>query len=127
MTAAPLILVVDDDWAIRSNTTELLEMSGHRVSAHADAGAALAWCRSHPDAASAAIIDLSLPDMAGTALLRALHELAPGLPVIIATGSAGEETLLALRGLPLAGLLRKPVRASQVLDTVAAALAKARP
>jgi CheY-like chemotaxis protein len=76
----------------------------------------------------AVITDLSMAGVDGLAVIRGLQARSPGLPAVLLTGYAGDETALALSG-ALSGtfsLLRKPVTEVQLLDRVRALLA-ARP
>jgi CheY-like chemotaxis protein len=82
------ILVVDDDPDSADSLALLLEHWNHRVSvAYDGAGAIEAFRRHRP---SVALIDISLPDMDGLELARALR--AEGHPVTLAalTGFGGD-------------------------------------
>ncbi|MGE4373347.1 MAG: response regulator [Xanthobacter sp.] len=55
-----------------------------------------------------AIVDVGLPDMSGIAVAQALRELAPKLPIIIASGHAWEELEEELSSLSAIFRLDKP-------------------
>ncbi len=80
------ILLVEDDPMIRALTTEWVEDAGFEVREVESGGEALECARGE-GGFRAAILDLSLPDMGGAALLGELQSLYPGLPVLFATGN----------------------------------------
>jgi len=84
---SPLVLVVDDEPAVRSLLTEALEIGGFSVVEAADGVAALeAVARWRPDLV---ILDLGLPRQGGIEVLRLIR--ADGdLPVIVVSGQADE-------------------------------------
>lgn len=92
--------------------TTLLSMSGHDVAAAADGAEALATVdrrrdQGHP-AFDCAVIDLGLPDIAGTDLMKQI--LARGSVVGIAlTGSTGPADIARCRDAGFAQHIAKPV------------------
>jgi len=82
----PLILVVDDDSALRTIMSTNLEMAGFRVLTAADGPSALALLDEHlPDVV---LLDVLLPMMDGYATLGRIrrHATASHVPVIVLTG-----------------------------------------
>ena len=81
MTAAPSILVVDDDAALRELITLRLEANGFRVEAADSGEAALARLAVlRPDAV---LTDMQMAGMDGMALFNAIRSRDPALPVIV--------------------------------------------
>jgi len=80
------ILAVDDDPLVLMNTVAMLEDMGHVV-IDAMSGAE-ALTKLHGAAIDLMITDQAMPGMSGSELARQVHELRPGLPVILATGYA---------------------------------------
>jgi DNA-binding response OmpR family regulator len=74
------------------------------------------------------VTDLSMPGMDGLALIRAAQERRRGLPALLLTGCAGDDTALALTGAVSGSfsLLRKPIRVVHLVERLRALLA-ARP
>lgn len=92
--ARPLILIVEDDPAIRRALAVNLEADGYDVLPVRTGTEALAGlARRLPDLA---VIDLGLPDMHGFSLCQKIHAVVP-LPVIILTAIDQEATVV--RGL----------------------------
>jgi CheY-like chemotaxis protein len=107
------VLVVDDDGDLRLAVREALALhqSLQVVADAADAATALDLCRlHHPDIA---LLDLSLPDMAGQALLGRIRVESPGTRVVIFSGTHPDLTsgldaadAFVQKGLDLAHLIR---------------------
>jgi len=84
MDAAATVVVVDDDEAIRDSCRQTLERSGYRVATATDAFSAVRTIRLHnPDLV---ILDLKMPGVEGTDLLRRIRGEHPGLDVVVITG-----------------------------------------
>jgi DNA-binding NtrC family response regulator len=86
VSAAPVVLVVDDDPVARDLLAEVLVKEGYRVAAAGSGAEALEVARGTP--LDLAIVDLRMPDLDGLAVLRGLHGLRPGVPVVILTAFA---------------------------------------
>jgi len=120
------VLLVDDEAMIREVLAQQLAEAGFDVLAAASGGEALAVTENQ--SVDAVITDLSMPGVDGLAVIRGMQSRFPGLPAILLTGYAGDETALALSG-AMSGafsLMRKPVTEVQLLDRLRALLA-ARP
>jgi signal transduction histidine kinase/CheY-like chemotaxis protein len=104
--AAPegLVLVVDDDEAVRETAQALLEHAGFRV--EAVAGGREAITRVRAGGVDAVLLDLVMPDLAGGEVLRVLAAEQPELPVVVASGYRRE--LVQLEGEGAFGFVQKP-------------------
>ena len=84
----PVILVVEDDPAIREVIVDSVAYLGYHVRHVARAADALTMAgRERPDAI---LLDIMLPDASGTETLEQLRKLRPSVPVIMLTGNADE-------------------------------------
>jgi PAS domain S-box-containing protein len=101
------LLLVDDDDLIRTSVPAMLETSGHRVTSAAGGREALVLLRAglKPDAV---ILDLNMPEMGGLEALGHIHDLRPGLPVLVATGYLDSVAAERLRNEPNTLALAKP-------------------
>ncbi len=80
------LLIVDDEPMIARVTTRLLELRGIAVDT-ADSGfAALERLATESERFDAVLLDLSMPGMSGTEVLRRLRSDFPELPVIVSSG-----------------------------------------
>ncbi|KAF0212719.1 MAG: periplasmic sensor hybrid histidine kinase [Methylocystaceae bacterium] len=113
------VLVVDDEDLVRETLAENLESEGIGVVTAANATDALSLLAAGEEV-DAIVTDLSMPGMDGIALIRAAQERRPGLPAVLLTGFAKDDTAIAVSG-AISGafsLLRKPASFHDVLDTV---------
>jgi signal transduction histidine kinase/CheY-like chemotaxis protein len=114
-----LLLVVDDDVAVRETTAELLRTLGYAVIEAGSGAAALEFLRKEPDIALL-LTDVVMPEMNGPALAQAARALRPGLSVVFMSGYA--ELAGAAEGAMLGRLVRKPFRPSELMEQIAVAL-----
>ncbi|VVB72487.1 Chemotaxis protein CheY [uncultured archaeon] len=116
------ILVIDDDKVILKGFQILLESKGYQVSTAETGQAALEKVRDN--FYNLALIDIKLPDMEGTALLREFHQLNPEMKKIIVTGFASRENAIESLNQGANGYLEKPVTPGRLLEFVADKLAE---
>jgi len=118
------ILVVDDEPLIAMALEAALEDAGHVVLTASNGRQALDRL-AEPPRPDLILLDLMMPVMNGIAMLAAMGE-APDLldlPVIVL--SSLPEEMLAARARPVAGFLRKPYTADEILRLVDRVLARA--
>ena len=120
------VLIVDDNDAMRSLLRVILrddELEVIGEAGNGEQGLEMAL-RLRPDIIC---LDVVMPKLGGLEALGKLREQLPKTPVLMVTGNADRETVeAAIRG-GAAGYIVKPFNAARVLDTVRAALGKARP
>ncbi len=81
------VLLVDDDPLVAASTAATLEDLGHSVLVVSSGAVALNIVRS--DAKIDLIVtDYAMPGMTGVELARQIHQVRPGVPVVLATGYA---------------------------------------
>jgi FixJ family two-component response regulator len=121
------VLVVDDEEGVRAELAELLDRRNLAVLTAASAEAALAILRGRPDI-GAIVTDMRMSGMDGLTLAeRALaRRTGPeALEVVLVTGYVTPRLGLAASRLGTFGLLRKPVRGTDLAALVAEALERA--
>jgi len=113
--------IVDDDPAIRSALTRLLEVSGYEVRAFDTARSFLA--QQGPTAQGCLILDVAMPEIDGLTLQELLAESGSQLPIIFLTGQS--DVPMCARAMKLGALdfLTKPVDEALLLPAVDRALA----
>ena len=84
------ILLVDDEEALVKAIKRLLVRTGYKVTAYADAQAALQDFISRPEDIHLVFTDFTMPGMNGLELASQIHKIRPELPVVIATGYSGD-------------------------------------
>ncbi len=118
-----LILLVEDELALREITKELLESFNYRVLTAADGAEAVTLYRRRKGRINVVVTDLMMPIMDGLALIRALRQLDPQTKVIAVSGLASQEKLDEVKTLNVQGFLTKPYTAEQLLTSLQKALA----
>jgi len=116
------VLVVDDEAGIRSIARVTLEKHGYRVLTAKEGDDALAVFASAKDQIRTVVTDMMMPGMDGPALVRALREQAPGLPIVGMTGVAERAQVEDVEALQLVALLTKPFPPIELLRTLYIAL-----
>ena len=112
----PLILVIDDDDAVRKTCVELLKARGHDTLAAASVGEGLRLFGNRRPAA--VILDLKLPDGTGIDVLRELQRQAPGLPVIMISGYGSVTEAVEAMKVGAAEFIEKPVSRLRLFEVV---------
>jgi signal transduction histidine kinase len=113
MTDRPRVLVVDDQHGARITLQCILDDAGYATDVAGSAQDALQMAAGQP--LDAALIDISLPDMAGLELLGRLKELHPDCVVIVVTGHASMESAVAALNQGAAGYAVKPIDPDQLI------------
>jgi len=107
-----LVLIVDDEAAIRFGVSEALRLSGYEVEAVGDGEEALQ--RIAARRFEAVLSDISMPGMDGVELLRRVRALDFDLPVILLTGDPRLETAIQAVDAGALRYLQKPVPTSEI-------------
>ncbi len=113
-----VVLVVDDEEAIREATREILELNEYRVLSAADGREALNLYKQERESVQLVLTDVMMPVMNGPALVRELRALDPHLKVIAASGLDNEARRNELAALGVTEILMKPFKPSQLLELV---------
>jgi PAS domain S-box-containing protein len=118
-----LVLVVDDEVAIRDITRKILEKYGYRAITAGDGAEAVALYALQRQEISLVITDLMMPIMDGVAVVRALRRINPRIRIIAMSGLqlAGDGPGSASAG--VAHVLPKPFSAQALLRLIHEVLA----
>jgi len=117
-----IVLVVDDDQAVRETTVAILREEGHVVVQAADGLRALALLTGCD--IDVLLLDLGLPCLDGAAVLEALEE--PPTVVVVSGFDSFEEAEIRSRfGPMLFECLRKPVSPHRLITVMSAASERA--
>ena len=112
-----LILIVDDEEAIRRVGRRLLERFGYRVITASDGADALVVYAAHRPDVRLVLTDMAMPVMDGPALVAALRAIDPGIRVV---GSSGLAPAAGVTGME--HFVSKPYEAATMLQTLHDAL-----
>jgi CheY-like chemotaxis protein len=116
--SAAVVLVVDDDSAVREVTAGILQDLGYRVLEAGSGGAALDAVEKHP-AIDLVLLDFAMPGMNGAELARELRTRRPKLPILYATGYADAAALTEATD---DEIIHKPFEETELAEKIAAAL-----
>jgi CheY-like chemotaxis protein len=109
-----LILVVDDELAIREIAKGTLEAFGYRALTACDGTEAVALYAQHRTEIKVVLTDIMMPYMDGSVTIRALQKLNPNVRIIATSGLAENSKIDGVRG-----FLPKPYTAERLLNALA--------
>ena len=118
-----LILLVDDEPSVRRVIQRTLERHGYQVVTAAEGAEALTLFARHGAEIRAVLTDMMMPGMDGPALIRAVRQQAPRLPIFGMTGIGERADIKGLEALNVAPLLTKPFNSTGLLGLLRQALA----
>lgn len=117
MENRPIILLIDDDAAIRRLCSRMLQRLGFDL-VEAETGAkGLALATEHNESLSAILLDMNLPDGPGQNVARKISELPEPPPVIFFTGTATTEQTVDENG-QAHYFLKKPFTKASLEDVL---------
>ena len=112
------ILLVDDERALVDVNTHILMSLGYKVTGTTGALEALDIFRSRPWRFDMVITDLTMPQMKGDMLAKALLEIRPDLPVILCSGFSASIDAKRMEELGIRALLHKPILRREIAEAI---------
>ena len=119
-TSKPIILVVDDEEAIRSAIGRILDRADYVHFEASDPNTALGLADLYPFAL--VLCDVNMPGGSGLEMLQALRRLHPDIAVVMVTGIADNATAGRAAEFGAAGYVVKPFETKDLLTAVSNAL-----
>ena len=110
------ILIVDDDEIILETLRDFLESKGYAVATAATAKEAME--KSGSRNFNLALLDIKLPDMEGTELLRKLHSVTPRMMKVMITAHGTLRNAVDSVNFGADGYLLKPINQGELLKIV---------
>ena len=117
-----LILVIDDEAAIREITGATLKAHGYRVRTASDGAEGVAVYAEYKRKIKVVITDIAMPVMDGTAAILALKKINPDVKIIAASGLTTKGQLTTASDSNVQAFLTKPYSAEKLLTTLAEVL-----
>lgn len=111
-----LILVVDDEPAIRESTKTTLETYNYRVLTASDGIEAVSVFAEYKDKIQAVLIDMMMPSVDGLAIIPLLRQFNPGVYVVVMSGLNSTEAVLQAECVGCQGFLPKPFTTRELLQ-----------
>jgi PAS domain S-box-containing protein len=115
-----LILVVDDEPAVRQLGRRILERYGYRTLIAEDGRSAVEVFRAHAAEVAAVVLDLTMPGMDGRATFYALREISD-VPIVFSSGQSAAE-LSAQLAAPDTLFIAKPYNLAELTRAIAQVL-----
>ncbi len=113
-----LVLVVDDEAAIRGIAAETLEAFGYRAVTAGDGAQAVGVCAQNLAELQVVFTDMAMPIMDGPAAIRAIRVLSPKLKIIATSGADEMFDSPLLKELEVQAFLHKPYGADALVRAV---------
>jgi DNA-binding NtrC family response regulator len=120
-SAAPLVLVIDDEESVRTLIGRVLERRGHRVLLAADGREGVALLERHVDEIRLVVLDFHLPGEPGERTFDELLQRNANLRVVLVTGDPSADLGRDARQY-LACMLLKPFTTAELMLAVNAVL-----
>ncbi len=118
MGSSRIILIIDDELGARSALQAILERQ-YSVKLYARGGEAVDFVRLHRDAAHAAFVDFTMPELDGAAVCRLLSSADPSLSLIGISGNVAADFQVSL----FATIEKRGTAIERVRETAAQAVA----
>lgn len=117
-----LILIIDDEAAVREITKETLQAYGYKAITANDGAEGVAVFAEQKKRIKAVITDIMMPVMDGTAAILAIRRINPNVKIIAASGLPTKGQIQTPGGSNVQAFLTKPYTAETLLKALAAAL-----
>jgi CheY-like chemotaxis protein len=118
MGSSQTILVIDDELGARTALQAILE-GQHSVKLYSRGSEAIDFVRGNPNAAHAAFVDFTMPEMDGAAVCRSFTAIDPTLSLIGITGNVAADFQVPL----FATIEKRGTPVGKVRETAAKAVA----
>lgn len=116
------VLIVDDEAMIRGVARKCLERAGLTVLVATSGREGIEEFGKHRDQIGVVLLDLTMPDMGGGAVLRRIRRIDPEARIVLSSGYAEEQAREMLTGVEPTSFLGKPYRPTQLVEAVRAAM-----
>ncbi len=117
-----LVLIVDDEAAIREITKETLQAYGYKAMTASDGAEGVAIFAENKENIKVVITDIMMPVMDGTAAILVLRKINPDVKIIAASGLTAREQIKTPSESDVQAFLTKPYTAEKLLKALAAVL-----
>jgi len=119
-----LVLVVEDDAAVRRVLVRMIEAQGHRTLEAGDGARALELFQLRRQEIDVVLLDVIMPTLDGVETFAELRRIDPDIHVVLASGRCPQDQLDALYNDGLAGFLQKPFEPAALERVLSSALAR---
>lgn len=113
-----LVYIVDDEPEIREILAELVEDAEFSSREFGDGEEAFAALREKEDEPVCVLLDMTMPNMSGMALLREVQKINPELPVIFISGNLSKADVIEAIRYGVFAVLEKPFQPAHVVTNL---------
>jgi hypothetical protein len=113
-----LILVVDDEAAIRKITQTSLKTFGYRVLEASDGIEAIALYAQYKTQINLVLMDMMMPNMDGLTTIRTLKKIEPSVKIVAVSGLVSDDKLTQVATFGVKAFLSKPYATKDLLNTI---------
>ncbi|HEY7372406.1 MAG TPA: PAS domain-containing protein [Polyangia bacterium] len=113
-----LVLIADDEAAVRALARNVLERAGFRVVTAVDGREALEVYQRLGREIQLVVLDMTMPHLDGEACFLALRELDPDAKIVMTSGYSEQEVMAHFVGKGLVGFVQKPYEAGAFLGKI---------
>ncbi|MFH7026073.1 MAG: PAS domain S-box protein [Heteroscytonema crispum UTEX LB 1556] len=113
-----LILVVDDEAAIREITKSSLETYNYRVLTACDGVEAVSIYAQQQQEISVVLLDMMMPVMDGAIAIRTLQKINPNVKIIAISGLLSNQKIAEATGMGVKAFVSKPCTAGELLRAI---------
>ncbi len=113
---AGVVLVIDDEKAVRNAVVDILELEGLRALTAANGDEGIALYKSHADEIGLVLLDLSMPGKSGRETFEALQQFDPNVRILLSSGFSEADATQGLASPSLVGFLQKPYRLNTLVQ-----------
>jgi two-component system, cell cycle sensor histidine kinase and response regulator CckA len=118
MGRGELILVVDDEAAIRQITQSTLEACNYRVLTASDGVEAVTIYSKHQNEISLVLLDMMMPTMDGSIAIRTLRKINPQVKIIAISGLLSSQKAICPQKMGVEAFISKPCTAKELLQAI---------
>ena len=111
------ILVVDDEFTIRSVVARALARQGYRVAMATNGREAVAMVEADQRYALV-LLDVDMPEMTGLQALPLIRRAAPGVPVVYLSGHLNDDSAMGVLRSGADAVIPKPFELNRMLEAV---------
>ncbi|PTY02319.1 hypothetical protein DB346_09415 [Verrucomicrobia bacterium LW23] len=120
-----LVLIVDDEEAIRNTACSTLELYGYRVHTAEDGVSAIAWFAQNHQHVTCVLTDMTMPHLDGISTVRTLRKLGRNFTAAVISGREESIDKKELEEIEVTQILHKPFDVQALLRTVHALVEEA--
>ena len=118
MRAGGFILVIDDEESVRETVESMLNTLGYAVFTCSGGISALKLLQGRVNDIACVLLDITMPEMNGHEVLKAIATLYPGLDVVLSSGFSEKMIDESINNPCFRGFLKKPYTMDELRNTL---------